>query len=350
MRTPATELLGIEFPIVLPGMSWISKPPLVAAVSEAGGLGILATGPLQPDETRASIREVRERTSRPFGVGVTLMMPGAAENAKVALEEQVPVVNYQLGRGDWLIERVHRYGGRAITTVTSVKHAVSAERAGADAVLVTGHEAAAHGERVTSMVLIPAVARAVRIPLIAAGGFADGHGLAAALALGAHAVAMGTRFAATAESALHEHTKKTIVEKRADETLYTDRFDGMWARLMETPASLERTRKPMGWVETALRAISTARSLGMPLRPVLQRLVAAPGQARLLAHFGASLPLVEKATVEGDVEHGVQFIGQAQGLVDDVPSAGELVRDIAAEAQAVLDGLARPPGARTGAS
>ncbi len=343
MKTAATKLLGIELPVVLPGMSWISKPDLVVAVSEAGGLGILATGPLSADETRASIRAVRARTQRPFGVGVTLMMPGAVENAKVALEERVPVVNYQLGRGDWLIQGVHGYGGKAVTTVTSVRHARSAERAGADALLVTGHEAAAHGEDVSTMVLVPAVVRAVDIPVIAAGGFADGHGLAAALALGAGAVAMGTRLAATQESGLHELTKKAIVEKGVDETLYTNHFDGMWARLMKTPRSVAETRRPMGFAETAWRAIRAARALGMPLRPVVDRLIQNPDQARLLAYFGASIPLVEKATLQGDIEGGVQFIGQAQGLVEDVPRAGELVRRTVADARSILEELAGQP-------
>ena len=341
MRTELTERLGIEQPIVAPGMSWISKPELVSAVSEAGGLGILATGPLSPEETREAIRQVRKRTDRPFGVGVTLMMPGATANAKVALEEEVPVVNFQLGRGEWLIEGVHRYGGRAVPTVTSVRHARSAERAGADALLVTGHEAAAHGEEVTSLVLVPAVVRAVGIPVIAAGGFADGRGLAAALALGAGAVAMGTRFAATRESALHDAMKDVIVGKRPDETIYTRNFDGMWARIMRTPRSLEVTRRPMGFATSAVRALRAARTLGLPLRPVLARLLKEPQRVRLLSYFGAALPLVEAATVEGDVERGVQFIGQVQGLVDDVPGAAEVVRRVVAEAEEILATITR---------
>jgi enoyl-[acyl-carrier protein] reductase II len=344
MQTAFTRTFGVEQPILLPGMSWISKAELVAAVSKAGGLGLLATGPLTQEETRSAIAEVRKRTDRPFGVGVTLMMPGAAENARVALEEEVPVVNFQLGRGEWLIEGAHAYGGKAITTVTNVKHAVSAARAGADAVLVTGHEAAAHGERVTSLVLVRAVAQAVEIPIVAAGGFADGPGLAAALSLGADAIAMGTRFAACRESALHENAKKAIVEKRADETIYTNHFDGMWARLMETPKSVELTRKPMGLLTSGLRALRTAREMGMPLLPVLRRILANPEQAKLLAYFGAAMPYIEVATMQGDVENGVQFIGQAQGLVDDVVPAADLIERVVREAEATITRLAGPPG------
>ncbi len=340
MRTRLTDLVGIEHPVVLPGMSWISKPALVAAVSEAGGLGILATGPLVADETREAIREVRKRTAKPFGVGVTLMMPGAADNARTALEERVPVINYQLGRGDWIIEGVHAYGGVAIPTVTTERHARSAERAGADAVLATGHEAAAHGGEVTSLVLVPAVARAVKLPVIAAGGFADGAGLLAALALGADAVAMGTRFAATRESALHADMKRVITEKSQTETLYTNRFDGMWARIMRTPLSERLTRRPMRFPEAAWRALRTGRSMGLSARQIARALLAQPARIRMLAHFGASLPRVERATIEGDVEQGVQFIGQVQGLVEDVPAAGDLVRRIVAEADEILASLA----------
>jgi enoyl-[acyl-carrier protein] reductase II len=339
MKTRLTELLAIEAPIVLPGMSWISKAPLVAAVSEAGGLGILATGPLRAEETRTAIHEVRKRTDRPFGVGVTLMMPGAIENAKVALEERVPVINYQLGKGQWLIDGVHAYGGVAIPTVTSEKHARAAERAGADALLVTGYEAAAHGGEVTTLVLVPAVARACGIPVIAAGGFADGAGLLAALSLGADGVALGTRFAATRESGLHDRVKQVITEKSQTETLYTQNFDGMRARIMKTPTSERITRRPMSFAEMAWRSMRSARAMGFPIRQLVRSLFTQPGRIRLLAYFGAAIPRVERATIEGDIEHGVQFIGQAQGLVRDVPGAADLVHRTVAEAEAILADL-----------
>lgn len=339
MNTRLTELLGIDFPIVLPGMSWISKPSLVAAVSNAGGLGILAAGPLLPDETRAAIREIRDNTDRPFGVGLTLMMPGATENTSVVLEEKVPVVNFALGRGEKLIERVHAYGGKAIATLASERHAVSAQRVGADAILLTGHEAAGHGSRVGSMVLVPTVTRAVSIPVIAAGGFADGRGLVAALALGASGVAMGTRFAACTESELHHNVKRAIVEKDQVETIYSNRFDGMWARIMRTPAATKATEKPLSLPAAGARALGAARRMEMPVGKVLAGLVAAPDRIRMLASFGAAIEKVEAATIQGDLERGVQFIGQTQGLVRDVPSAAEIVERTIAEAREVADGL-----------
>jgi len=333
MKTRITELLGIDVPLILPGMSWISTPSLVAAVSEAGGLGILASGPLTAEETRQAIREIRSRTDRPFGVGVTLLMPGAKQNAKVALEEKVPVINFSLGKGDWIIEQAHAYGGKVIATVVSEKHALSAQKIGADALLVTGHEAAAHGGDVTSLVLVPAIARKVKIPVIATGGFADGQGLLAALTLGAEAVAMGSRFATCTESPLHQNTKQAVVSKSEQETIYSKNFDGIFARVMKTPRSVKETRKPMNFFLACLGAIKAAKIVKQPVWKIIAGLMLMVDKVKLLAYFGASVPRLRAATIEGDLEEGVQFIGQAQGLIEDIPRVEELVKRILDEAR-----------------
>ena len=335
MKTRITELLGIEAPLILPGMSWISTPQLVAAVSNAGGLGILASGPLTPEETRESIRQIRELTDKPFGVGVTLLMPGAKENAEIALEEQVPVINFSLGKGDWIVKRAHAYGGKVIATVVSEKHAKSAESIGADALLVTGHEAAAHGGAVTSLVLVPSIASKVSIPVIATGGFADGRGLMAALSLGAEAVAMGSRFATTSDSPLHDNVKKTVVSKSEDETIYSKNFDGLWARVMKTPRSEKETKKPMNLIVAAREATKAAAIVKQPVWKIMIGMLVMLDKIKLLAYFGASVPRLRAATIEGDLEEGVQFIGQTQGLIEDIPSAQELVDRIVADAEAL---------------
>ena len=325
MKTRITELLGIEHPLVLPGMSWISTPQLVAAVSNAGGLGILATGPLTPDETRAAIRQIRGLTDKPFGIGATLLMPGAKENAEVALEEQVPVINFSLGKGDWLIQRAHEYGGKVIATVVTEKHALSAQKSGADALLVTGHEAAAHGGDVTSLVLVPAIAAKVDIPVIATGGFADGRGLLAALSLGAEAIAMGSRLATTAESPLHQNIKDAVMGRSELDTIYSKNFDGIPARVMRTARASKETRKPMNFLLASVEAMKAAKMVKQPVWKILLGSLAQVSKVKLLAYFGASLPRLEAATIRGDLDNGVQFIGQTQGLIDDLPTVTQVI-------------------------
>lgn len=332
MKTRITELFGIDVPLLLPGMSWISTPQLVAAVSNAGGLGILASGPLTAEDTRNAIREIRTLTDKPFGVGVTLLMPGAKENAEVALEEKVPVINFSLGKGDWLVKRAHEYGGKVIATVVSEKHAKSAESIGADALLVTGHEAAAHGGAVTSLVLIPSIASKVSIPVIATGGFADGRGLMAALSLGAEGVAMGSRFATSADSPLHHSVKETVVSKSEQDTIYSNNFDGLWARVMKTPRSVKETRKPMNIILAAIEASKAAKMVKQPLWKIMMGMLVALDKIKLLAYFGASVPRLKAATIDGDLNEGVQFIGQTQGLIEDIPTVQELVDRIVKEA------------------
>lgn len=326
MKTRITELLGIEHPILLPGMSWISTPELVAAVSNAGGLGILATGPLNKEETRAAIAEIRSLTDKPFGIGATLMMPGAVDNAKVALEEKVPVINFSLGKGDWIVKAAHEYGGKVIATVVTEKHAKSAEKMGADALLVTGHEAAAHGGDVTSLVLVPAICSKVEIPVIATGGFADGRGLMAALSLGAEAIAMGSRFATSKESPLHQNTKDAVVERDENQTIYGNNFDGLYARVMKTPTSKKAMKKPIGFIKAALLSVKAAKIAKMPLTTVLAGLVVQFDKIKLLSLFGAATEKIQAATVDGDLQKGVQFIGQTQGLIEDQPSVHEIIQ------------------------
>lgn len=340
MQTALTRLLGIEVPLVCPGMSYIATSELVAAVANAGGLGILATGPLTPEQTRQAIRRIRSLTDKPFGVGCTLMMPGAKENTEVALQEQVPVINFSLGKGDWLIKRAHAYGGKVIATVVTEKHAISAEKSGADALLVTGHEAAAHSGKVTSLVLIPAIRKVSRLPIIAAGGFASGQGLLAALALGADGVAMGSRLAMTQESPVHATTKSMIRERGVADTLYSKNFDGLWCRVMDTPTARSVTRKPLGLIPAAFKAGTMARRMNMPvLKVAIGGLLTQPQALRQLALFGAATESIRLSIQDGDHSRGVQLIGQAQGLIDDVPRVAELFQRLMAEARSSREQL-----------
>jgi enoyl-[acyl-carrier protein] reductase II len=335
MRTRLTELLGIEHPIVLSGMSWVSVPELVAAVSNAGGLGILATGVFSAAQTRAAVRRVRELTDRPFGANVTLYFPGARENAEVLLAEKVPVINFSMGKGDWLVTAAHAYGGKVLATVTNVKHAQAVGAYGTDAVIATGHEAAAHGGDVTSLVLVPRLADAVRVPIVAAGGFADGRGLAAALALGADGIAMGTRFMSTAESPVHADAKRAAVDTDSDGTVYSRRFDGQPCRVMRSPAADRAIRRGLSLTRAAVASREIAHTMGVPhWKLALGVLASGWRNTRQLAHLATAFQAFRRATEEGDRNRGVLPLGQVAGLVRDLPAVREVVERIVAEAVA----------------
>ena len=334
MKTRITEMVGIKYPIVLSGMSWISTQKMVAAVSNAGGLGILATGPLNAEQTRESIREIRKLTDKPFGANASLMFPGAAENAKVLLQEKVPVINFALGKGDWIVKEAHKYGGKDFATVVNVKHAKRAQDFGTDAVIATGQEAAAHGEDVTSLVLIPHLAENLDIPVIAAGGFADGRGIAAALALGAEGVAMGTRLMTTKESPLHENFKKLTLEKDVYDTLFSKRFDGILCRVMKTDAAKHAIKNGLSWPAAFFNSQDIAKQMGVPyFKLFLGVLLSGYKNARQLAFMANAFKAIRVATENGDSKTGVLPVGQVQGLIHDQPTVAELFERIMKEAK-----------------
>lgn len=334
MKTRITELFGIKYPIVLSGMSWISVPKMVAAVSNAGGLGILATGPLNAEQTRKAIKEIRSLTNKPFGANATLLFPGASENAKILLEEQVPVINFSLGKGDWLVKAAHAYGGKVIATVVNARHAKRAQDYGADGVIATGHEAAAHGEHVTSLVLIPSLADVVKIPVIAAGGFADGRGLAAALALGAEGIAMGSRFMTTKESPLHQIYKKLSIEKDVTDTIFSDRFDGLLCRVLKTSAAQKAIDRGLNLPAAFFNSQEIAKQLGLPFSKLfLGVLLSGWKNARQLAFMANGFKAIRIATEEGDMKNGVLPVGQVTGLIHDEPTVAELMERIVSQAK-----------------
>jgi len=358
MKTKITELFGIKYPIILPGMSWISVPELVAAVCNAGGIGYLATGPLSPEKTRKAIRRIRELTDKPFGVGATLLMPGAYENAMVAIEEKVPVLNISLGKGENLIKKVHEYNGKVITTVTTVGHALAAEKAGADALQVTGYEAAAHGSQITTLVLIPAIVDAVKIPVVAIGGIADGRGMAAAMALGAEGVGMGTRLSITKESPVHDLSMKKQLECGIEDTIYSNRFDALYCRVLKTPSAEKAIKQgrnltkglaasfaiakslDLSWMKLATSILSGSKSEKSEKpkgsRPetssgkkqkksFISKMFKGPEMGMNLAHMAQAYVAIQKATENGDLEKGVYLSGQVQGIIHDILTVAEVI-------------------------
>lgn len=334
MKTRITQLFGIKYPVILPGMSWISTPELVAAVCNAGGTGYLATGPLNPEQTRQAIRKIRELTDKPFGAGCTLIMPGARENAHVMLEEKVPIINVSLGKCDWIAERAHKYGGKVIATVVTEKHALAAEKQGADALQVTGHEAGAHGGQVTTFVLVPAIVNIVKIPVVAVGGIADGRGMAAALALGAEGVGLGTRFSMTKESALHKKTVEAQLKAGIEDTIYSDRFDGIYCRVLKSKSAKKSIKKGMSLPLAAMQSYKIAKMMKIPyVKLALGVMMQGPKMMIQLAHFAIAFDKIKAATEKGDLDYGVQLIGQCQGLIDDVPTVKEVIERTVKEAK-----------------
>ncbi|MBW2457630.1 MAG: nitronate monooxygenase [Deltaproteobacteria bacterium] len=336
MKTRLTELFDIEYPIVLSGMSWISTPELVAAVADAGGLGILATGVCHPKQSREYIQRTRELTDKPFAANVTLYFPESKSNAKVLIDEQVPVLNYSLGKGDWIAEAVHAYGGKVVATVTTIKHAQAAQRDGADAIIVTGHEAAAHGGDVSSLVLVPRLADVVDIPVVAAGGFADGRGLAAALCLGADGIAMGTRFMSCQESPIHPTQKAVAKDKDIHDTIYTDRVDGLPARFLRASGARRMMKQRINPATALVNSRRIAKLMDMPwVKIAAGIMLAGPAKATQMARMAIAFEAFEAGTMQGDNDRGVLPLGQVTGLIDDHPTVAELFDRMVAQAQKV---------------
>jgi enoyl-[acyl-carrier protein] reductase II len=341
MKTRITELFGIKHPIMLAGMNWITEPGIVSAVSNTGGLGVFAMAHCSPDEVRTNIRKIRELTDKPFGVNQILNAPLAKENLQVAIEENVPVINYALGK-PWFIEQVHAYGGKVIGTIAKSKHAQQAEKLGVDAISITGYEAAAHGMAATSLVLIPIVTNWVKVPLIAAGGFFDGRGLAAALMLGADAVSMGTRFVLTQECIAHDNLKKLCLSSNEEDTLYSDVFDGLPSRVLKnkaTEAMFKRGGLPIFTAIAGAFQIKRAMNLsmgdfirssfGMMAGEDKRSIIEQARTANALFHF-------EKAIYQGDVENGWMMAGQDIGAIRDLPTCQEVIDRTVAEAEKLL--------------
>ncbi|MGD0855081.1 MAG: nitronate monooxygenase [Dehalococcoidia bacterium] len=338
IKTPMTELFGCKYPIMLAGMNWITTPKLVAAVCNAGGLGIFATARCTLEETRKNIREIRNLTDKPFGINQILNLgPIAKETIEVAIEEKVPVINYTLGK-PWFIDKVHAYGGKVLGTTATVKHALKAQEIGCDAIVITGLEAAAHGEEATTLVLLPIVASKVKIPVISAGGFQNGGGLIAALALGASGISMGTRFAMTQESPVHDNFKQYCMKATENDTLRSERFDGMPSRLLKTSVTERLVKSRFPLAEAILGAMQIKQMLnlswGQFIGMSIKMMTAEEShplwtQARQAAFSYRAL----KGIYDGDMQEGVFVAGQVVGACEDLPAVKVLVDRIMSEAE-----------------
>ncbi len=308
MQTEITELLGIQYPIIQGGMAWVAEHHLAAAVSEAGGLGLIGAANAPAEWVREQIRAAKNLTEQPFGVNIMLMSPYADEVAQVVAEEGVKVVTTGAGSPEKYMERWKQSGIRVIPVVASVALAKRMERCGADAVVAEGCESGGHVGESTTMALVPQVVDAVQIPVIAAGGIADGRGIAAAFMLGAKAVQMGTRFIATQEAQVHESYKNQVLRAKDIDTRVTGRSTGHPVR--------------------ALRNEMTKRYLE------LEQEGASFEELEQLTLGG-----LRRAVVEGDVRMGSMMAGQCAGLVREILPCSELVPQLMQEAKACMKGI-----------
>ena len=342
MKTRLTELLKIKYPIIQSAMNYVAYPPLVAAVSNAGGLGILGAAAMSADEVRENIRKVRELTDNPFGVNVLATSPALDEVIEVLIDERVPVASY--GRGDpaKIIEETKSHGILNIPTVGAVRHAEKVVGYGADAVIVQGMEGGGHTGYVASTVLIPLVVNAVKVPVVAAGGFCDGQGLVAALAMGAEGVSMGTRFALSKESNIPDNVKQRYLQSSENDAVITahvtgTRCRGLKNRLVEL---LETKAGGVPLKESIVELLNIKRDFKVPLWKVLLSgfKMKREFEADLneLGNVVAGRGRMRKAFLHGDDEAGFMPCGQVVGRIDNIPTCKELIESIINEAEEVL--------------
>ena len=308
MKTEITALLGTEYPIIQGGMAWVAEHHLAAAVSEAGGLGIIGAANAPADWVREQIHKVRELTKKPFGVNVMLMSPYAEEVAKVIAEEKVPVVTTGAGNPEKYMELWKSAGTKVIPVVASTALAKRMERCGADAVIAEGCESGGHVGEKTTMALVPQVVDAVeKIPVIAAGGIGDGRGIAAAFMLGAKGVQMGTAFVATKESQVHENYKQCIIKAKDIDTRVTGRTTGHPVRALRNQMTKEYLKKEAEGASFEELELLTLGSL-------------------------------RRAVQEGDTRNGSMMAGQIAGLVKEELSCKELIDKLVKETDALMKG------------
>ena len=308
MKTEVTELLGIEYPIIQGGMAWVAEYHLAAGVSNAGGLGLIGAASAPAEWVREQIREAKKLTDKPFGVNIMLMSPYADEVAKVVAEEGVKVVTTGAGNPEKYMKMWKEAGVKVIPVVASVALAKRMERCGADALVAEGTEAGGHIGENTTMVLVPQIVDAVNIPVIAAGGIADGRGIAAAFMLGARAVQMGTHFVATKESMVHENYKNAILKAKDIDSRVTGRTTGHPVR--------------------ALRNQMTKQYLDM------EKAGASFEELEQLTLGG-----LRKAVVDGDVVNGSVMAGQSAAMVKEILSCEELIQKLVKETDALIGGM-----------
>ncbi|MBU6393042.1 MAG: nitronate monooxygenase [Sphingomonadales bacterium] len=350
LHTVLVDRLGCRAPIIQTAMGWVAEPSLVIGSSNAGAFGFLGAAVMTPDECRAKLLAVRKGTDRPFGVNFHSFQPGADKIVELILEnrEQVRAVSFGRGPNAKMIGRFKDAGILCIPTVGALKHAQKMVELGVDMINVQGGEGGGHTGSVPTTILLPQVLDAVKVPVIASGGFADGRGLVAALAYGAVGIAMGTRFLLTKESPVPDTAKAAYLKATTDGIVVTTKLDGIPQRMVRTRL-MDRIEKS-GSLAMWLRAFEAGREMkrqtGASWIDFLKaaRGMTAHGAMPLKqAMMAATMPmLIQKAVVDGDIERGVMATGVVGGRISEVPSCQELVDRIMAEARERLTALGVP--------
>ncbi len=300
------KLLGVEYPVLQGGMAWVADADLAAAVSNGGGLGLIAAGSMPPDVLEQQILKARSLTDKPFGVNIMLLSPTADDALEVVARNRVPIVTTGAGAPGRVIDRLKPLGIIVIPVIASVAQAKRSERQGADAVVAEGMEAGGHIGEITTMVLVPLIADAIRIPVIAAGGIADARGVIAAFSLGAEGVQVGTRFVCASESNVHKAYKDEIIKARDRSTVVTGAPTGHPVRCIRNRLTKEFER-----LEKIGAAVEEIEELGT-------------GKLRA-------------AVVDGDVDCGSVMAGQSAAMVDRIQPAREIIRELFQGTEGILD-------------
>ncbi len=345
LKTRATTLFGVDYPIVQTGMGWVAGPSLVTGTANAGGLGILASATMTPEEMKAAIIEVKSRTDRPFGVNLRTDSADVDQRVDHLISEQVKVASFAQAPRPDMVKRLKDHGLVVMPTVGARRHAEKVAEWGVDAVLCQGSEGGGHAGVVPTSLLLPQVLDAVDVPVIAAGGFFDGRGMAAALAWGADGIAMGTRFLLTSNSRVPDEVKSVYLDTAVTQTVVSTAIDGAPQRVIRTGVidSLERTgilRLP----RSALNALRFRKLTETSLRDLLQEGLSMKKRQNLTwsqVATAANAAMLTRATmVEGRLEVGILPAGQCVGVVEDLPSCEDLVSRIVSEALERLDAFA----------
>jgi NAD(P)H-dependent flavin oxidoreductase YrpB (nitropropane dioxygenase family) len=345
LRTPICDMFGIDCPIVQTGMGWVSGASLTSATSQAGGLGILAAATMTFSELERAIGRVKDRTDKPFGVNLRADQADVMKRVALLIREKVKVASFAQAPGERVIKTLKDADVLTMPTIGARRHAEKVQAWGVDAVIAQGQEGGGHTGQVPTSILIPDVASAVDIPVIGAGGFRDGRGLVAALALGAAGIAMGTRFLLTQESQVPDHVKRIYLDTKVHGTIVTKAVDGYPQRVIRTRLidQLEKASPLTRLPRAAINALSLMRITRTSLPELIEEGVAMKQSQELTwsqLAMAANAPMLTKASmVDGKVEAGILPTGQVTGVIDEIPTVAELLERIMVEARQTLEKL-----------